>query len=59
VESHGTRRPTPEERRASGRRPFEEAPADFAEAYADLTEADHAELVAAVESGAVTTEREV
>jgi uncharacterized protein (DUF2252 family) len=38
---------------------FEHAVAEFAEAYADLTEADHARLSEAVESGAVAAAREV
>ncbi len=35
---------------------FDEAIADFAEAYADQTEQDHAALVAAVESGRITAQ---
>jgi predicted alpha/beta hydrolase len=32
---------------------FDEAVADFAASYADVTEADHARLVAAIESGRI------
>jgi prephenate dehydrogenase len=38
---------------------FDEAIADFAEAYADQTERDHAVLCAAVESGRVPTDEGV
>jgi hypothetical protein len=51
--SEGQRRGT----RGTVRDRFERAVAEFAEAYADQTERDHAALEDAVESGRITAER--